>query len=327
MNDADFSRSQSAMYQYSGRVPAGGLLLGLAILVPASILLGVLYSGIVVYLPFLKLRCIVTLAYGGLLGVLVGRTCRFTKFRSHFAVAAMTLVITVISFYSAWAVHCAWFIQSVDGFGKEVIEAAILGFDPRVMLGWGTYIFENGLWFKNGNPHDGWEAVTGWVIEAAIVFVTAWLARRSYGNSPFCETCDRWTEETKELAALPVSPVDPAWQTIATGNIAAFRRLQFAQQSSAYVELQLASCPDCSESDFLSAVAVKMVLNNEGKIEKKETDLFRSMPITAEQKAEVIDFSEQMAEAQRIMAEEADAAEETASPNGDDLGESTGVSP
>ncbi len=304
MNDAGFTSGRATTYRHSGRVPLAGWIMSFAILIPVALVAGIIYSGIVVYLPFLKLRCLITLGYGALLGVIVGAVCRKVKFRNHAAVAFMTLLITAISFYAAWAVHCAWFILSVDGFTKDVAPAFLFGFDPRVIYGWGQYIVQNGLWVKNGNPHNGWAAIVGWIVEALIVFVTAFIARKSYGNDPFCEDCERWTDENKDLASLPVSPTDHAWQQVSGGNIGSIRKLQLVQQSPEYVELRLASCPSCTSSDFLSAVAVQMTLNKDGNLEKKETDIFRSMPISAAQKAEILEFAEDMAEAQRIMNEE-----------------------
>lgn len=312
MSQADFSSGNAmrsaSMYRHSGRVPISGLMIAMMLLVPFAIIAGIVYSGIVVYLPFLKLRCVITVLYGGLLGVVAGTVCRTTKFRNHFAVAMMTLVIAAISLYAAWAVHCAWFIQSQQGFNKDVILVAVTGFDPRAIVGWGEYIFENGLWVRNGNPHDGYEAVVGWVVEALIVFVLAFVSRKVYGNQPFCEDCNAWTNETKELAALPVSSDDPAWQTVIGGNVSSIRKLQLAPDANRYVELQLASCPTCTRSDFLTAVSVEMSVNKEGNLERKESDIFRALAISADQKAEVIEFAQQMAEAQKIMQEEADAA-------------------
>lgn len=311
MSQADFSIGNAmrsgSMYRHSGRVPISGLMIAMLVLVPFAIIAGIVYSGIVVYLPFLKLRCVITFLYGGLLGLVAGTVCRATKFRNHFAVAIMTLLITAISFYAAWAVHCAWFVQSQEGFSKDVFLVALTGFDPRMIYGWGEYIFENGLWVKNGNPHDGYEAVIGWVLEALIIFVMAFVSRKVYGNQPFCEDCNEWTSETKELAVLPVSATDPAWQTVIGGNVSSIRKLQLAPDSNRYVELQLASCPSCTSSDFLTAVSVELRLNKEGNLEKNESDIFRALTISADQKAEVIEFADQMAEAQKIMQEEADA--------------------
>ncbi len=51
-------------YRSSGRVPISGLILAFVILLPAAILLGVMYSGAVVWIPFVKLRGLITLVYG-----------------------------------------------------------------------------------------------------------------------------------------------------------------------------------------------------------------------------------------------------------------------
>lgn len=302
---AHLNPAQATMYRHSGRVPVGGLALALAILIPIAVVAGVLYSGAVVFLPFIKLRGLLSFAYGGGIGAVVGVVCKYAKFRNRFMVALTTLIITAVSYYAAWAVHCAWVVMSQQGFSGDVVMTAVLGFLPQAMFEWGRFIFENGIWIQNGNPTDGWEAVAGWVIEAAIVFSTAFVARKTYGTAPFCEDCDVWTEETKQLADLPVLPSDPAWQQVASGQIAAIRKLQLAQDTPQYVELQLASCPSCTISNFLSAVGVTMALNKAGEIQKQEADIFRGMQISNEQKDEILDFAGELAEAVQIMNEEA----------------------
>ena len=56
------------LYSHSGTVPLSSWAIVLSVVLPLGLLLGVIYSGAVVYLPYVKLRGVVTFLYGGLLG-------------------------------------------------------------------------------------------------------------------------------------------------------------------------------------------------------------------------------------------------------------------
>ncbi len=292
-----FGATTPEIYKHSGKVPVSGLMLALIILVPAAVVLGIIYSAAVVYIPFVKLRGIATFFYGGALGALTGTVCYHAKFRSHFFVLLTTLAVAFLSYYTSWAVHPAFLAMSQGESLGDVIPVAIVGFMPNVILGWAQLIFEEGIWGMGGGAIKGWSIVGVWVLEALIIFGTALAAKMVYGNTPFCEDCNCWTEETKELAQLPVSPEDPAWQQFAQGNLDAVKKLQIAQDLPQYVELQLAACPSCTNSDFISAVGVTLTANKEGEIEKHESDIVRHMRITHGQKDEIQQFAVAMAEA------------------------------
>ena len=295
------------IYKHSGRVSISGLVLALVILVPTAMVMGVVYSGAVVFIPFVKLRGVATFFYGGALGALTGTVCYRAKFRSHFLVLLATLGVAFLSYYTSWAVHPAFMALSQGESIKDVIPMAIVGFLPTVIFAWAQLIFDNGIWGMGaGGAISGWSVVGLWVLEALLIFGTALAAKSVYGNAPFCEDCNGWTEETKELAQLPVSPDDPAWQQFAQGNLDAVKKLQIIQNVPQYVELQLAACPSCTNSDFISAVGVTLTANKEGEIQKHETDIVRHLRITHAQKEEIQKFAVAMAEAVEAMSEEVD---------------------
>ncbi len=286
------------IYKHSGKVPISGLLLAFVILVPAAVVLGIVYSGAVVFVPFIKLRGLVTFFYGGILGALTGLVCYHAKFRSHFFVLLVTLAVAFLSYYVSWAVHAAFVVWSQNGFTEDVMPMAAVGFLPNFIIDWATYIYEEGIWGMGaGGAISGWQVVGLWVLEALIIFGTALAAKSVYGTAPFCEDCNSWTEETKELAQLPVSPADPAWQQFAQGNLDAVKKLQIVQNVPQYVELQLAACPTCANSDFISAVGITLTANKEGEIQKSETDIVRHLRITHAQKEGIQQFAVAMAEA------------------------------
>ena len=285
-------------YKHSGKVSVGGMVLAAAILIPAAILLGAIYSALVVYVPFVKLRGLITLLYGGALGALAGAVFRMAKFRSPLFVALGTLAFTAVSYYVCWAVHAGFVILRFDGFSEDVPVAFLNGFLPQNVLGWAQYIYDEGLWgMGGGNPLKGTGVLILWAVEALVIFGTAFVAKATYGNSPFCEDCNQWTEETKELAQLPVSAEDPAWQQFAAGDLDAVKRLQVVQDAPQYVELQMATCSSCERSDFVSAVGVTLTANNEGEIQKHESDIVRHLKITRSQANEIQEFAVAMAQA------------------------------
>ena len=297
--------TRAELYRHSGRVPPSGLAMASAILIPAAIVLGIIYSIAVVYVPFIKLRGVITFVYGGALGGLTGLVCYQAKFRSHKAVILMTLFIAFISYYSSWGVYGTVLLTKIFGFLPGFAQAALNGFLPQNIIAHAQDIFAEGIWaMRAGKPVSGWAIAAVWVAEALIIFGTALAARMVYGNTPFCEDCNQWTEETKELANLPVSPQDPAWQEFASGNLDAVKRLQVVEDSPVYVELQLAACPSCTNSDFVSAVGVALSTDSDGNIQKNEEDIVRHLKISRAQRDEVQQFAIMMQEAVEAMGED-----------------------
>jgi len=150
-----------------------------------------------------------------------------------------------------------------------------------------------------------------WLVEAGLIFGTALVTGMgAYGNRPFCENCYSWNDETEDLAVLPVSTSDPAWAQIRAGNFSALKKLQISDEGGhAYVELRLAECPSCDENDYLSAIGIQKTMED-GQLKKNETDIFRHLSITREQRDEIVAFAKAMAAAVEEMKEA--AAEENA---------------
>lgn len=296
-------------YKHSGRVPPAGLVVALLILIPSAIMLGVIYSGGVVFVPFIKLRGLLTCVYGGALGGLVGIVCRTTKFRSNLFVGFMTILAIVVSYYASWAVHAAFVIWRFDGWSDDVVASGIAGWLPQNIYAWSSYIHDEGLWAmgKNGGAMSGIGVCILWLVEFLVIAGVAWVARSTYGTAPFCEDCNQWTEETKELAHLPVSPADPAWERFTHGDLDAIKRLQVVQNVPQYVELQLAACPKCQNSDYVSAVGVSLTAGKDGEIQKNETDIVRHLRISRSQRDEITEFAAMLNEAVAEMDQDVDA--------------------
>ncbi len=295
-------------YKHSGKVPAKGMLLVAFALIPFAIVMGVLYSFGIVYLPFMKIRVVVTLFFGGALGGLSAIVCHKAKFRSRLAVFLVILLVSATSYYASWAVH-----HTAFGLRKGALNVpnaavdALEGFAPKNIYRWAKIIHDNGIWsVGKGKKLKGIGVCILWALEALIIFGTAISSRGKFGSAPFCEDCDEWTNETVDLANLPVAPDDPAWDKFSTGDLDAVKKLQLVVDSMQYVELQVATCPTCENSDFVSAVGVVLKHGKDGEFDKKTKPIVRHLRISRTQHDEIQAFASAMAEAVATMDEEMD---------------------
>ena len=293
------------LYQRSGRVPVSSLVIAAVVLIPLSLLLGTLYSAAMVYLPFVKLRGLVTFFAGAGLGFIAGTLVYRLKYRSGLFAFLTILGFTTLSYYTCWAVHPALVGLRFDELGGANFVATLLeGFDPMVVAQWVGWLYDNGLWDMGGGPLKGWWLAGIWLIEFGMIFgMSVVTGMGTYGNRPFCEQCNCWNEETEDLAVLPVSTSDPAWPRVRNGDFDALKKLQIVpNQEAAYVELRLADCPTCDQSDYLSAIGITLTVDD-GEVKKNEDDIFRHLSVTRAQRDEIVGFAEAMAEAVREMSE------------------------
>ncbi len=313
------------LYRRSGKVSPASLTLAAMVLVPLGIVLGIAYSAAVVYLPFIKLRGLVTFFAGAGMGALAGGLCYRLKYRNALFVFLTILGFTTIAYYASWAVHPA-LVLGVGQLGDAFVPVMIQGFDPGIIAGWIRGIFAEGIWAVGGGGGalSGWPVVLVWLVEAGLLFGTSLVTGLgTYGNRPFCENCHVWNDETEELAKLPVSTTDPVWARVRGGDISALRKLQISDAGDdTYVELRLAECPSCDENDYLSAIGIQLSMED-GQLKKKETEIFRHLSITREQRNEIVEFAAAMAAA----VEEMKAAEAEAFANAPGDAESDDVPP
>lgn len=324
MDDAmseGFNAARAPMlYQRSGRVPVSSLVIAAFVLIPLGLLLGGLYSAAMVFLPFIKLRALVTFFAGAGVGAIAGTMCYRLKYRSGLFAFLTILGFTTIAYYTCWAVHPALIgVQRFNLDASGFVTTALFGFEPRNIVNWIAQVYANGLWDLGGGGLKGIWLAAVWLIEFGVIFVASIITgMATYGNKPFCESCNRWNEEMEDLAVLPVSTTDPAWQRIRGGDFEALKKLQIIpDQQASYVELRLADCPTCDQSDYLSAIGIALTVDD-GELKKNESDIFRHLSVTRAQRDQIVAFAEAMAEAVREMNE---AEEELEDPTEDASGD------
>jgi hypothetical protein len=105
---------------------------------------------------------------------------------------------------------------------------------------------------------------------------------------PFCESCNEWTETEPDVARLTATGQEPAWQQVLAGDLPSLAEFPPAPpEAQQFVRLNVARCPRCEHSRFLSATSVQITINKKGEASEKEQHLVTNAILTPSQFAVV----------------------------------------
>ena len=245
-------------YEHSGAVPLTGILVFLPIAVVGAIL-GVVYDYLIVWIPLIYINFLVTAGFGALLGGICGRAARAGKIRNTPVTAVLTFVIALVAYYASWAV------DPLARFGPA--DGAIL-ISPIILAQYIEAFFQQGTWTLFGDQSvSGIFLAAVWLVEAAVIFGGATVIAVSMTrNHPFCEMCHRWTTKEDDVRRMSLIGAEPAAiENISAGKIDVLEKLAKAlDEEAAYLRVDLASCPDCSQSSYVSVQLVSSSVDKKG---------------------------------------------------------------
>jgi hypothetical protein len=268
-------------YAHSGTVPIGGALAAIVAGGVVATIAGVIYAYAFYWIPIVYLNFLITLGFGGVIGGTVAIAAKFGKIRNNWVVAGIALLMTVWGLYVYWGSY----LLALAGFGNVGLSA----FDPLVIMGFAGALFEEGSWgIGKGEPITGWFLVLFWIAEIGTVLVVSLMASMMHAGLPFCESCQEWAEESKAVAKLAADGNEPTWQQVLGGDLPALAEFSPADGlAPAFVQLDLARCPRCEASRFLTINKVQMTVDKNGEPTAKMDALITNAMITPEQYAVV----------------------------------------
>ena len=183
-------------------------------------------------------------------------------------------------------------------FGIKAI--GIRAFDPHYLWAYIKVFYEKGFW-SIGNigagagpggaaapPVKGIFLAAVWLAEAGmIVGVAAWTAWRGISSQPFCETCNRWTTiEPNVQRLVPGSGQANSLERVKAGDLTALGEFTRARIGvRAYLQLDLARCPSCQQSNFLSIHSCQDTVDRNGKPKVVKTAVIENLIIGAARRA------------------------------------------
>jgi len=281
-----FTNLSTPYYTPSGKTPVGGL--GLFIIggLLAAWLLGIAYTYVVEYIPFIYVNFLATLGFGFALGYVLNRLSTIGRLRSPFKVVVLAAVIALVGLWLHWAFFCAFFLNK-HAEDVTLIPAYIyfLTSFPAV-FDFAGKILETGHFTigKSGSAITGWALGGIWAIEALLILgVTVWFAR-AQSRMPYSEALGRWANQ--EGLPTPLAHfADPrsAKADLEAGNIALLLHADLpgenAMAFSTIVLHIVENDPDCH---FLTLINVVLKVNKKGETEREEDIIVEHLRITPE---------------------------------------------
>jgi hypothetical protein len=160
---------------------------------------------------------------------------------------------------------------------------------------------------KRQQKAKGWLLVIVWIAEGVCVTGIIVATARSDAQRPFCETCLEWTNSEKGLMYLAADGNEPTWQEVLGGDLTALAVFERAfEHTSPHVRLDLARCPKCEHSNFVSLTAVTITTDKKGKEKTTERSPITSGAISDPEAVFLGEFAKQLTG----VGEDVDAAAE-----------------
>lgn len=272
-------------YQHSGKMPAAGVFSAVATGTVAAVVLGIAYSYGIVYIPLCYVNTLLTLAFGALLGVCVALGAMWGKVRSPMFAATYGVAFGLIGLYAAWG---------ADIWARDSIQRGWQVFDPQVLGKYIACFYEHGFWAmashgqRDGANVSGIPLVIVWSVEAGmVVALSGYVAYYLNKSRPFCEACDCWTRWHNDVRRVSLAgAAAAAVSRLLAGEVGVLPQLPRATpQEQQYLLFELACCPRCDQSNFLSLHIVEHVKNKKGKLEKKTRTVLSQLVVQPEEAA------------------------------------------
>jgi len=276
-------------YTHSGIVPASGAVSTVLCGLTAAVVGGVAYAFLAYWLSWGLVRMILMVVYGLGVGLAIGVAANKGKIRSPLFNTVVALVCVAIGLWVYWGAY------DVARNGMQVAGRA---WTPQGLSAHAADLFENGSFSLKGGGRgklDEWPLVIGWFLEGICVTGLVVSMSRQDAARPFCETCQQWTSDTGGLIFVAADGQEPAWQEVLGGDLTAIAVFAPTDPiASPHVRLDLASCPACQHSNFVTLSSVTIKRDSKGKEKKSERALIRNGAITDPEAAFLRQFAKQL---------------------------------
>ena len=275
-------------YSHSGIVPTTGAIQTLLAGVGFATVGGAIYAFAAYWLAgWGPIRFLLMLSYSLVVGVAVAVAANRGKIRSPLFNSAVALLSVAVGLWIYWGAY------DVARNGLAVAPSA---WTPAGLTRNASDLFVNGSFtMKRKQKVDGWLLVAFWIGEGVCVTGIAIALARSDANVPFCENCQEWTKSEQALLRLAASGAEREWQEVLAGDLPALAVFERAYtKTTPQVRLDLARCPKCEHSNFVSLTAVTITKDKKGNDKTKERSLIVNGAITDPEAVFLAEFAKQM---------------------------------
>jgi hypothetical protein len=226
---------------------------------------------------------IYSLTVGGVIGYAANRG----KIRSPLFNTVAGLVCAAVGLWVYWGA----FDVARNGIG-----VAATAWTPQGLVRHGQDLFEKGSFTIKGNRKIGdWPLVAAWIAEGLCVAGIILSMSLMDAWRPFCETCREWTDSTSGLMRFAADGKEPPWQEVLSGDLTAVATFAPANAGTTpHVRLDLAACPKCVHSNFVTLTSVTITRGKKGKTKTVENTLITNGAITDPEAEFLRQYAEQL---------------------------------
>jgi hypothetical protein len=264
-------------YRHSGQINVAGVVAALIVGILAGAIMAVVYSGVVVFIPFVKLRGIACFFFGIGLGAVPAVLMRKLKVRSIPVSLAVVGVVTLLSFYISWA---SWEVMVLRDDPNAPSAARIMT-NPKMVYDWACVINESGTWTigggsysQNGSSSNDAEKGTFllviWGLEAAVIFGSSLVTvRKMLNNVPFCEKCEAWCTP-RLIRKTALSDPRILKTKLEAGDFSYVAALP-APADGQTLDFTRHRCETCKEMNTLSVLSRQITKDKKGRVRTNKT--------------------------------------------------------
>jgi hypothetical protein len=281
-----FQPAGGAYYKPSGEVTVAGLASGVGGGLVAAVALGFAYAYLITYIPLIYLNILCVLGYGLALGGTSAALVRWGKMRNPAVGMFIVLFVTLASYYFSWATWLSIIISN-DEFS---VSSWKLAQNPFGLWGVLQLVNEKGAWSigrgygatKNQPTVSGILLWIFWVAEALTVLcVSSWTAWVVLTTDPFCEPCQKWCDEEKDLVSIRVAGSDELKRRFEDKDFQYIKAVGLKQANDAeWYRLDLHCCPGCGRTNTLSLKRETLQIDNKGKRNVITKNIFSGLLLT-----------------------------------------------
>lgn len=251
-------------YRHSGKFNAAGPVLCVVVAAIAGIPLGLAYSYLIRWVPFIYVNFLATLGYGFAFGWMTTRILKFTHVRNTVLAALTGLAAGLVALYGEWSGHIHTLFEDAPWF-----------FGPDQIMRGMEYLYANGSWgLRSSGNVTGIPLALVWLIEAGtIVGCAALLPFAFVKDTPFCEKTRCWLDEEKKIDTLETFTDDAQLAALKSGDLMPLVDARpKADNAAVFTRLLLKRSPRCPVFCTLRVQDVSISIDNDGKVKEKTED-------------------------------------------------------
>jgi hypothetical protein len=239
------------VYKHSGRFKISGVIASVVAGLVAGFPLAFIYAWGLIRIPEVKLACIATIFYGGLLGAAAGFVAKWGKVRNVSLVVLAAICTAAVSLYCSWAF---WVQDVFHAFAQKELSGLALIRRPHTLWQLMELINQIGTWgMSAGSPTKGTELWIIWGLEGATVLGAAAITAVGLVQmQPFCEACQLWGSATEKLCLSPAGDLGHIKLLLEQHDLSFLQKLGPGNAKTTHLMAELHSCPNCKDLNTLT---------------------------------------------------------------------------